>query len=556
MNRSLLRRLVQRELHLGDLANRHAWSNEELLDHKQRLVSLAVDRRRFLAAAAGAGVLAACKTGGSGGAETLAATPDGKPQVVILGAGLAGLMAAHQLAKQGYETVIYEASDRAGGRVQTKGGFNADGMFIELGAEFVDIPHHHLNGLAEELGVAVDEYVDASLGLEKEVFFMGGKLIDMDSFLPEFRKLAALIRTDTEAIRQGGELVYPTRGKPGPAPRLDQISLAQYLQEKQRQGISADFTRLIDVMYLGMYGLECEEQSVYNLLMLIDIDSEELAIYGDSDESRRVRGGNSRLVEALEQAVRKRTPIELGHKLVRMRDDGSAFTLDFATGGASKTVRAEALICALPFTTLRDVEGIDKLDLSPAKAEAIRSLGMATNSKFVIGFKEAFWTKGSKIVPPNYGTVFTDRLTKEVRASSNNQSGKSGIILNYLGGKQGKLVSPKLVAETLDHLEFLYPGSRTLADGNKNLRHWPSDPFAKASYVCFRPGHYTAMGGYEEPVELKGRLVFAGEHMSTDWGGYMEGALGTGKAAAEAIAQQGGLELTPQAPMRRRARRA
>jgi monoamine oxidase len=378
----------------------------------------------------------------------------------------------------------------------------------------------------------------------------------MDGFLPEFRKLAGLIRTDTEALRQGGELVYPSRGKPGPVARLDQISLTQYLQEKQRQGVSADFTRLIEVMYLGMYGLECEEQSVYNLLMLIDIDSDALAIYGDSDESKRVRGGNSRLVEALDQAVRKKTPIELGHKLVRIKDDGNAFTLDFATGGASKGVRAEALICTLPFTTLRDVEGVDRLGLSPAKAEAIKSLGYATNSKLTVGFKEAFWTNGSKLLPPNYGTVFSDRLTKEVRASSNNQKGKSGIILNYLSGKQGKFASPNLVGETLEHLELLYPGSRQLADGNKNLQHWPSDPFVKASYVCFRPGHFTAMGGYDEPGELGGRMVFAGEHMSSDWGGYMEGALGTGKAAADAISQQSGMELTPSTPMRRRARRA
>jgi monoamine oxidase len=546
MNRSLLRRFIQKNLQLADRANREAWSDQELLDYTQMLKHTNFNRRQIIAAAAGTAVLGACKSIDSRNSQLMEATNNNGSEIIILGAGFAGLMAAHQLRKQGLRAKIFEARDRVGGRVLTKGGFNKDNMFIELGAEFVDTPHLELINLAKELAVEVDEYVDAKLGLEPEVFFMSGQAINPEKFLPEFRKLAALIRKDTAAIRKDGEFVFPVLGQLDPAPRLDQLSLKEYLDEKTKQGVSPDFTALIELMYLGMYGLETYEQSAYNLFLLIDIDSDKLAIYGDSDESKRVRGGNSRLVEALETSVRQHTVIELGHQLVKISDNGTKFSLSFTTDGQSKTIGADAIICALPFTTLRSIEGIGNLEFSPAKKAAIANLGYATNAKFTVGFKEAFWEKGSNKLPANYGSVYSDRLIKEVRASSNNQKGSSGIILNYLSGKRGAAISPNLLAETLDHLEFLYPGSRQLADANKYLQHWVSDPYVKASYSCYRPKHFTLMGGYEEPSELNGRFIFAGEHMSTDWGGYMEGALMTGKKAAELMATKISSNQLPQ----------
>ena len=63
--------------------------------------------------------------------------------------------------------------------------------------------------------------------------------------------------------------------------------------------------------------------------------------------------------------------------------------------------------------------------------------------------------------------------------------------------------------------------------------HWPTHPFTKAAYSCFKPGQWTTIAGAEgRPV---GNLFFAGEHTSYDFQGYMNGGAQSGKDAAEAV---------------------
>jgi len=155
----------------------------------------------------------------------------------------------------------------------------------------------------------------------------------------------------------------------------------------------------------------------------------------------------------------------------------------------------------------------------------------------VVGFKERYWRRKGNTVEPNYGAVFSDGLVKEVRDSSNGQKGNSGIIMNYLSDKEGEFVSPQLFNNTMKHLEILYPGIGKTHDGLKNLQHWPSEKFIKASYSCQLVGHYGKMGGFENLIELSGRMGFAGEHLSSDYGGYMNGAIETATQAASALAR-------------------
>jgi monoamine oxidase len=251
-------------------------------------------------------------------------------------------------------------------------------------------------------------------------------------------------------------------------------------------------------------------------------------------------------VRALADTVEKHTPIHLDHALTQVKDDGAGFTLEFARKGQStKQVRADILIVTIPIPILKTIRGLENLNLTPAKKAAIRSLGYATNAKFTIGFTERVWRNKGHNVPPNYGTVWSNGLFPEVRDSSNNQRGAHGIILNYLGGKTGEVIPPSLKEKTLQHLEVMYPGIRKFHDGNLNLQHWTSDPFAGGSYICPKPGHYSAMGGFENPVELRGRMVFAGDSFSGEFGGYMNGAIQTGKRAAQIVAEASKVKAVP-----------
>jgi monoamine oxidase len=85
----------------------------------------------------------------------------------------------------------------------------------------------------------------------------------------------------------------------------------------------------------------------------------------------------------------------------------------------------------------------------------------------------------------------------------------------------------------LPDLERIFPGARAAATGRVARWHWPSDPFVRGSYACWKVGQYTSIAGAEfEPV---GRLLFAGEHTSLEHQGYMNGAAETGRRAAQIV---------------------
>lgn len=102
---------------------------------------------------------------------------------------MAGLTAAYRLLQAGIPCEIFEASERTGGRMLTKTGFNAEGMFCELGGELVDTEHTDLMALAGELGVGIQELKRGDAGADR--YFFGGKhytdkeLIPLSSRSPE-----------------------------------------------------------------------------------------------------------------------------------------------------------------------------------------------------------------------------------------------------------------------------------------------------------------------------------------------------------------------------------
>src|SRR4051812_15230013 len=83
------------------------------------------------------------------------------PRVVVVGAGLAGLVCAHKLAQRGITCELYEGSDRIGGRVNTdRASFSVP---VDLGGELIGSKHHYLRALAAELDVPL-EPAGVSLG--------------------------------------------------------------------------------------------------------------------------------------------------------------------------------------------------------------------------------------------------------------------------------------------------------------------------------------------------------------------------------------------------------
>lgn len=492
-------------------------------------------RREFMRQAARIGLAAPVASGLIGRRSAFAlpiAGSYGADPVAIIGAGAAGLTAAYRLMQAGVPCQIFEASTRVGGRIYTRNDFNDEHMFCELGAELVDSDHDALISLADELGVGIQELKEGDAGVD--FFHFGGRVHTEADLIPAFQDLAAQIAKDQATLYEGeGEEEYSEAAR-----ALDQISIREYLQRHSSLGESW-ITEMLNVAYTGEYGRDSGEQSALNLLTyLIPDTSEGFKIFGDSDESKRVLGGNSTLMNAIAKAIDGKVALHLGHRLTRIAEAGSELELAFDTDGAAKTVKFGRVICSLPFTLLREIEGLDRLGLDPVKLACIRGLGYGTNVKVMYGFSERLWRGKSEGHPENNGSVYTELASQCFWETSRKQNGKSGILTNFIGGPAGlRPFNLQRFADALDDLDRIHPGLKAKHDGKKASWLWPRYEFSKGAYSCPLVGQVTGVWESAAEAELGGRLLFAGEHTSFDYGGFMNGAIETGnRCAAEILA--------------------
>lgn len=474
----------------------------------------------------------------------------GASPVVIVGGGLAGLTTAYRLSQQGIACEIYEASPRLGGRVFTKDAFNPENMFCELGGELIDTTHAEIIALCRELNVPIEGFESGDTGFEAALYFSEGKLRFEAEVLQAFRPLAQAIDRDLQLAFPEGEVFVPTYKNPANARHWDRMSLSTYLASIPE--LAPWLIRLIETAYVGEYGLDASRQSALNLMLLIGTEpAAPFKIFGESDEAYRIQGGNSRLVEALTKALAQ-TPqegkgtvsIRRGHRLTRITDTGTQLALHFETTeseGAKKRVQViqtPQAVLAIPFSVLRQVHGIDQLAISAAKRRCIRELGYGTNSKLMLGFSARAWRQGHNAIPQNTGTLFTNLPSQCYWETSRLQAGQAGLLTNFLGGRTGQYATLNEARQhALSDLDRIYGNLSTLHDNRTAFFNWRRHPFSRGSYSCPMPGQYTTLMGAAGEPELGGRLVFAGEHCSVDWMGFMNGAVESGNLAALAVLQ-------------------
>lgn len=507
-----------------------------------------VSRRDFVRMLGAAGLLTTAGLAPrlARGVESPKPGAQGSDPVAILGAGLAGLTAAYRLLQAGIPCEIFEGSERTGGRVLTKTDFNNDAMFCELGGELVDTNHADLITLAGELGVEIQELKGEDTGAD--LYFFGGKHYADKQLIPLFQPFAKKLAADFDGIYD--EEAYFT----GKAARFDRISLAEYLMRTGR-GVEKWVVDLLRVAYTIEYGRAADEQSSLNLIALLSADtSDGFKVFGESDEAKRIKGGSSSLPNALAKAVEGKVKINKGHRLVKIAEAGSSLTLNFAADGGTREVKFARVICTLPFTMLRQVEGVGALALSRKKQDAIAQLGYGNNAKVMYGFTERCWRNPAiKLPVQSNGSIFTDLPLQCTWESSRGQTGESGILTNFLGGAGVKTLAAERFDRFRDELNRVFPGIATKFDDKRAVMNWLEYKFTGGSYTCPLVGQYTTLLKVAGEPELGGRLIFAGEHTSGEFSGFMNGAVQSGNRAARAIIEPG---WTEEASLSRRSGRA
>ena len=494
-----------------------------------------LSRRAFLGTAA-SGLAVSALPGCDNDGPIIGST---NPTVVIVGAGMAGLHCAYRLAEAGVTATVYEASTRVGGRMFSDRSTFDDGQHCELGGELIDTGHLTMLDLATELEIELLDYENDDPSLEKLVAHIGGAKLSMAEILAGFTPIAAEIDAALATLTDQEDL-FVYYSKPNGGEALDAMSITDWLDSIDAEGPART---LLEVAYNIEYGLEPSEQNALNMLFLISTETDELRLFGDSDERFHTKDGNdtyiTRLAESLDPAQ-----IEVDARLTVLdqRPDGT-YLLTFTRGSSSIEVAADHVVLTLPFTMLREVS--TNVAFAEPKAAAIAELGYGTNAKLMVGFDSRPWRE----LHASNGETFSDLPYQATWETSRLQAGESGILTNFTGGAAGVAAGSGTPAERaadfLAQLDEVLPGTKAAANGKVARFHWPTHPFTKGSYSAYRVGQYTKFAGAE--IERQGNIHFAGEHTSLDAQGYMEGAALSGAmAAAEVAADLGLAEKAPQ----------
>jgi monoamine oxidase len=456
---------------------------------------------------------------------TPAARAASSASIVVVGAGLAGLTCAYRLKQAGYRAQIHEAATRLGGRCWTGRGYFSDGQIYEHGGELIDQGHNQLRNLVHELGLDLDNLLQAEANGTEVLGYFDGAPYTFAAMTDDLKEVWQKLHSDVSAAS------YPTlfdsytqRGY-----ELDHMSIVDWIEESVPGGMASKLGQLLDVAYNIEYGAESSVQSSLNLLYLLGyVGPGQFRVFGKSDEKYHVRGGNDQVTTRLASSLTGQ--ITTGSELVAVRRTAAgAYSLTFRQGSSTRTVSADEVVFALPFSIMRHSVDLSQSGFSPLKRQAIAEQGMGTNSKLHVQFRRRHWNSlGST------GETYSDRGYQSTWEVSRAQPGQSGILVDYTGGTIGASFGSGTPAsraqQFLDQVAPVLPGLPQYWNGKATIDFWKDYPWTRGSYSYWKVGQYTGFSGIEGRPE--GSAHFCGEHTSIDFQGYLNGAVETGERAA------------------------
>ncbi|HJU03897.1 MAG TPA: NAD(P)/FAD-dependent oxidoreductase [Nitrospiraceae bacterium] len=437
--------------------------------------------------------------------------------IIVVGAGLAGLSAAVDLHDRGATVRVLEARDRIGGRVWTlRDGFAA-GQHAEAGADLIEEEQKEVRSLAARLGLELTPILRGGFSFVgrgprgRPVIQKGRGAGAWDMLSAE---LQPWVRDYRLAGQQWDSVIARTIGA---------RSVADWLEEARAD---EQTRRLV----LGLRGFFLADPANLSLLALVDQLASEVP---GRSKMYRVRGGNDRLATGLSSllgdGVQRRTAA-----IAVSQTSQAVQVITRTEDGTERRLTAEYVIFAVPASTLRAVHFSPALP--PLQHEAIARLKYGPATRTLLQFNHRFWKRRG--CPKAFGTALP---LGAIWDGNEEQRGRAGILSLLAGGAastETQMLIAKHGAEGLARsLDWL--GARGVPLIASRHLSWEHDPWAGGGYAYFDPMYDPALRPWlSRPY---GRVLFAGEHTSMQWQGYMNGAVESGlRAAAEVRALRAG----------------
>jgi monoamine oxidase len=471
--------------------------------------------RRCLLGATAAGIAAA------GLPKTAAAQTASRRQadVVVVGAGFAGLGAARQIANSGRSVLVLEARDRVGGRVVNKSIGHDE--IVEAGAQFIGPTQDRMAALTREYGLKTFPAYDEG----SYVTIVGGKK-NVGGFGPElrteYRRLISLLDTMSREVPLDTPWTAPR------AKEWDSQTVQTWLEANTRNADAlAAFASLAD-----LWGAELRDVSLLYFLFYIAAAGtegtpgtlERLLDIRDGAQEQRFVGGSQLLAQRIAAALGDRVMLSTPVREI----DWTGGNVVVRANGIE--VEARRVIVAIP-PALAIKIGY-RPDLPMPRVQLLQRWPMGSLMKIEAVYDRPFWR--------DTGISGNAILTGgPVRSTFDNTppSGRPGVFFGFVGGAYARTWSLRPAAER--RTLILNNFAEVIGGGALNPTDyfevdWNSEEWSRGAPVAFfAPG---VLLDYGQSIRAPtGPIHWAGTETATFWCGYMEGAVRSGERAAKEV---------------------
>lgn len=445
--------------------------------------------------------------------------------VVVLGAGFAGLAAADALSAAGHHVTVIEARDRVGGRVCTE--TLSDGTAIDIGGQWLGPSHDRMYALARRFGATV--YPMHAAG--KNLLRLQGRTRGYSGHVPLRLAPWTLANLGWVLARLHLLAQQVPLDAPWTAPRAaqwDQRTLGDWV----RQNIPDRNARsMIEVGIEAVFAAHPDEISLLHALfyMRSGRSFDFLTKSEGGAQQDRVDGGIQALAQGLARDVEQRGGrVVLGCAAESVTQDEEGVWV----AAGEERFRGDRLIVALPPPLVAALEWTP--ELSPARGELLRSIPMGHVAKCIAVYDTPFWRERGLT-----GQTVSDEGPVNATFDASPRSGRPGLLLGFLEAHSARELGgwpqARRRAAVIDCFVRMF-GPEAGNPRDYVDRVWAAEPWSGGCYAAiFPPGVWTSVGATLRTPE--GRVHWAGTETASVWNGYIEGAVLSGeRAAAEVMA--------------------